>query len=138
MYLDEHYDLYARYIEYKHTDGDMYPPSKKQFSSFLSSNLDFAFFYEYRCNGYLLAVAAVDELDCGLSSVYTFYDPQERKRSLGGFSILDQIARVKHARKSFLYLGYWIKNCQKMNYKSQYQPLELFLNKTWMRYSENF
>lgn len=127
----EHYALYQRYIEQRHADGDMYPPSTEQFQSFLTSDLAFARFYEFRLDGQLLAVAATDVLPTGLSAMYTFFDPDDKRRSLGRHAILWQIQESLRLGLPYLYLGYWIKECQKMNYKTQYQPLEGFINEQW-------
>ena len=131
-FSEEYYDLYARYIEQRHADGDMYPPNREQFSTFLVRDLPFSRFYEFRLNGRLLAVAVTDVLPNGLSAVYTFYDPDEEHRSLGRYAILWQIAETARLGLHALYLGYWIKNCRKMNYKTQYRPTELFVNQRWV------
>lgn len=131
-FSEEYYDLYARYIEQRHADGDMYPPNRDQFSTFLVRDLPFSRFYEFRLNGRLLAVAVTDVLPNGLSAVYTFYDPDEEHRSLGRYAILWQIAETARLGLHALYLGYWIKNCRKMNYKTQYRPIELFVNQRWV------
>ena len=130
-FSEEYYELYARYIEQRHADGDMYPPNREQFSTFLVRDLPFSRFYEFRLNGRLLAVAVTDVLPNGLSAVYTFYDPDEEQRSLGRFAILWQIAETARLGLHAVYLGYWIKNCRKMNYKTQYRPIELFVNQHW-------
>ena len=130
-FSEEYYDLYARYIEQRHADGDMYPPNREQFSTFLVRDLPFSRFYEFRLNGRLLAVAVTDVLPNGLSAVYTFYDPDEEHRSLGRYAILWQIAETARPGLHAVYLGYWIKNCRKMNYKTQYRPIELFVNQHW-------
>lgn len=129
---EEYYDLYVRYIEQRHADGDMYPPTRDQFSTFLVRDLPFARFYEFRLNGRLLAVAVTDQLPNGLSAVYTFYDPDEERRSLGRFAILWQIGEAARLGLQAVYLGYWIKNCRKMSYKTQYRPIELFVNQRWV------
>jgi len=131
-FSEEYYDLYARYIEQRHADGDMYPPNREQFSTFLVRDLPFSRFYEFRLNGRLLAVAVTDVLPNGLSAVYTFYDPDEEHRSLGRYAILWQIDETARLGLHALYLGYWIKNCRKMNYKTQYRPIELFVNQRWV------
>ena len=131
-FSEEYYDLYARYIEQRHADGDMYPPNREQFSTFLVRDLPFSRFYEFRLDGRLLAVAVTDVLPNGLSAVYTFYDPDEEHRSLGRYAILWQIAETARLDLHALYLGYWIKNCRKMNYKTQYRPIELFVNQRWV------
>lgn len=130
-FSEEYYELYARYIEQRHADGDMYPPNREQFSTFLVRDLPFSRFYEFRLNSRLLAVAVTDVLPNGLSAVYTFYDPNEEQRSLGRFAILWQITETARLGLHAVYLGYWIKNCRKMNYKTQYRPIELFVNQHW-------
>ena len=128
---EEYFDLYRRYIETRHADGDMYPPSRDQFSTFLVRDLPFCWFYEFRLEGRLMAVAVCDLLPNGLSAVYTFYEPDEERRSLGRFAILWQIGETARLGLQAVYLGYWIKNCRKMNYKTQYRPIELFVNQHW-------
>ena len=131
-FTEEYYTLYARYIEQRHADGDMFPPSREQFHTFLVRNLPFARFFEFRKDGYLMAVAVTDVLPNGLSAVYTFYDPDEERRSLGRFAILWQIGEAARLGLADVYLGYWIKNCRKMNYKTEYRPIELLVNQRWV------
>lgn len=129
---EEIYSLYARYIESRHADGDMYPPSREQFTSFLVRKWPFSIFYEFRLNGKLLAVAVTDQMVNGLSAVYTFYDPDEHRRSLGRYAILWQIEEARRCNLHAVYLGYWIKNCKKMNYKTEYRPIEMLVNQRWI------
>jgi len=131
-FTEEYFDLYQRYIEQRHADGDMFPPSRDQFSTFLVRDLKFCRFFEFRLEKRLLAVAVTDMLPNGLSAVYTFYEPDEERRSLGRYAILWQIAEAARLRLHAVYLGYWIKNCQKMNYKTQYRPIELLTNQRWV------
>lgn len=132
-FTEEYYSLYARYIEIRHSDGDMYPPSRDQFSTFLVRDLPFTCFYEFRRGAQLLAVAVTDVLPNGLSAVYTFYDPFEDRRSLGRYAILWQVREAARLGLSAVYLGYWIKNCRKMNYKTEYRPIEVLVNQRWVR-----
>ena len=83
-------------------------------------------------DGRLVAVAVTDLLPNGLSAVYTFYEPDEERRSLGRFAILWQITEALRQNLEAVYLGYWIKNCKKMNYKTQYRPIELLINQRWV------
>lgn len=133
VFNEEYYSLYANYIEKRHANGDMYPPSKEQFKTFLVRDLPFCFFYEFRSEGKLLAVAVTDVLPNGLSAVYTFYDPDEERRSLGRYAILWQTNEAARLRLKAVYLGYWIKNCRKMNYKTEYRPIELLINQRWIK-----
>ncbi|MGI0116421.1 arginyltransferase [Zooshikella sp. RANM57] len=129
---DEIYHLYEKYIFLRHQDGDMFPPSKEQFESFLVGGWDFAQFYLFWEQSRLIAVAVTDQLDNGLSAIYTFYDPEYSQRSLGTFAVLWQVEACQLLGLDYVYLGYWIKSCQKMQYKGEYRPLEVFVNNKWI------
>lgn len=129
---EEIYQLYSRYIRTRHADGDMYPPSREQFRSFLVSDRHFCEFHEFRLDGRLLAVAVTDRLSNGLSAVYSFFDPEESRRSLGRYAILWQVEEARRTGLPALYLGYWIRNCRKMSYKTEYRPLEMLLRERWV------
>ncbi len=76
-------------------------------------------------------MAVIDELMDGLSAIYTFFEPEADRRSLGQFAILWQVELAREMGLPYVYLGYWIKDCQKMAYKSAYRPLELCINNRW-------
>lgn len=130
---DLHYQLYERYINERHSDGDMFPPSYDQFEKFLIHSCSNSFFLELWKDDHLISVSTCDILDDGISAVYTFFDPDEQKRSLGVFAVLKQIEYVKSKHQSYVYLGYWVPHSAKMNYKSQYAPFELLLDGQWRR-----
>jgi arginine-tRNA-protein transferase len=77
-------------------------------------------------------VAVADELNDGLSAIYTFFDTDEQSRALGVFAVLWLVGEAQAQNLEFLYLGYWIKQCQKMNYKMEYKPIELYVNNSWI------
>jgi arginyl-tRNA--protein-N-Asp/Glu arginylyltransferase len=128
---DAAFELYQRYIEQRHADGDMYPPDREQYESFLNNAWDCTSYYRFYDQDALIAVAVVDELVDGLSAIYTFFEPGADKRSLGAYAILWQIEKAREMSLEHLYLGYWIRDCQKMAYKSDYRPLELYVNSRW-------
>ncbi|WP_226661355.1 arginyltransferase [Microbulbifer aggregans] len=130
---EEHYALYAHYLEQRHADGEMYPPSRDQFRSFLNNPWGTTKYLEFRDRGRLIAVAVTDVLSAGISAIYTFYDPDAERRSLGSYSILYQIDWARRLGLASVYLGYWIESCQKMAYKSHFQPLETLENHRWSR-----
>ena len=130
---EEHFKLYERYINERHADGDMFPPSQDQFEKFLVHSCADSIFLEFRLDNKLIAVSTCDLLDDGLSAVYTFFDPDESKRSLGTFAILKQIEYAKNIGLQYVYLGYWVPHSKKMNYKSQFIPLDLLLDGQWRR-----
>ncbi|MES3006455.1 MAG: arginyltransferase [Pseudomonadota bacterium] len=125
------YELYARYITLRHADGDMYPPSREQFQSFIKASTPTTRFHGFFVKGELVAVCILDELDHGLSAMYTFFEPEIPARSLGVYVILWQIEKARRLNLPYLYLGYWIKGCEKMSYKTDYRPLELLVANRW-------
>lgn len=133
----EAFALYARYVAGRHCNGDMYPPNRDQFRSFLLSPFADTRFLLIREAGQLLAVAVADFLDDGLSAVYTFFDPIARSRSLGTFAILAEIEAARALGLPYVYLGYWIADARKMAYKDDYRPLERFIAGRWHRIEGN-
>ncbi|MEX2963594.1 arginyltransferase [Microbulbifer sp. TYP-18] len=133
---DEHYELYARYIENRHADGEMYPPSRQQLRDFLIPAWDSTCYVEFRAQGRLVATAVTDLLIAGMSAIYTFFDPEERQRGLGNYCILYQIQWARQLGLDSLYLGYWIEQCDKMAYKRQFRPVEMLRGNHWSRLSE--
>lgn len=129
---DEYYLLYKHYISVRHADGDMFPPSRDQYASFLLKQCEGTHYYDLRVQGRLIGLMVVDHLEDGLSAVYTFYDPLEEKRSLGTFAILWQLAEAKRLGLSHVYLGYWIRDSRKMRYKIEFRPLELLIRQRWL------
>ena len=86
-----------------------------------------------RGEGELLAVALTDVLKDGLSMVYSFYEPALVQRSLGTFMILDHIARARRMGLAYVYLGYWVKDSRKMDYKGRFLPQERLAPEGWLR-----
>ncbi|WP_165854978.1 arginyltransferase [Marinobacter sp. JSM 1782161] len=130
-FQENYYQLYARYIEQRHHDGDMYPPSREQFTSFLVEGANQSEFLEMWLDDELIGLAVLDALDDGLSAIYTLFDPDEEGRSLGTLGILWQVEEAQRRHLPFLYLGYWIRECRKMNYKSRFKPLEALIGGHW-------
>jgi arginyl-tRNA--protein-N-Asp/Glu arginylyltransferase len=128
---DEAFDLYHRYISLRHADGDMYPPDREQYEAFLSSVWNCTRYFRFYDKGRLIAVAVVDTLEDGLSAIYTFFDPTANRRSLGVYAILWEIEQTRKMGLEYLYLGYWIRDCQKMSYKADYRPLQVYQNSRW-------
>lgn len=132
-YTDEYFDLYQRYLGSRHKDAGMDNPERKDFERFLISKWCDTEFLTLRLDGKLLAVAVTDVISSGFSAVYTYFDPDFDKRSLGTTSILMQIEMAKQRDLNYIYLGYWIEESKKMNYKSFFKPQERFVNDAWVK-----
>ncbi|MFH7564178.1 MULTISPECIES: arginyltransferase [Oceanimonas] len=127
----EYFELYQYYIEQRHQDGAMYPASRQQYDGFLLCHWLTPLFLEFYAESRLIAVAVTDSLNDSLSAMYTFYDPAEEHRSLGIYAILNQIKLARTLGKHWLYLGYQVDDCRKMNYKQQFRPHQRLIKGQW-------
>ncbi|HEY4697181.1 MAG TPA: arginyltransferase [Gallionella sp.] len=153
----EHFDLYQRYQHARHKDGGMDNDDRESYQNFLlQSHID-SLLVEFRDpfdratsttplvlsgvegsgqaqdrQGVLRMVSVIDLLSDGLSSVYTFYEPDLPHARLGIYSVLWQIELCRKLDLDFVYLGYWIAHSRKMAYKTQYRPAQGLIDGTWV------
>ncbi len=132
-FVQEHFDLYQRYTQARHEDGDMAEASPEEYISFLTAPWCDTRFIELRLAQRLIGVAVTDVTTDALSAVYTFFDPALYRRSPGTLAILRQIELARALGLDYLYLGYWIRDSQKMAYKANFRPIELWQAGRWER-----
>jgi arginyl-tRNA--protein-N-Asp/Glu arginylyltransferase len=130
-FVPEHYALYLRYQRRRHPGGGMDQDSREQYQHFLLHSNVTTQLLEFREGDSLRMVSLIDWLSDGLSSVYTFYEPEVRGASYGTFNILWQIQHCREARRSHLYLGYWIAESRKMAYKATFRPIQGMVDGVW-------
>ena len=129
----EHYELFKKYQKDRHTDGLMSKMTWDSYTNMINLTPINSMIFEYRNKqNKLLGVILIDIQRDGLSAVYSFYDCKDTKISVGKYIIIDTINFVKDNKLKYLYLGYYIKNNDKMNYKNQFYPNEIFIKGKWI------
>jgi arginyl-tRNA--protein-N-Asp/Glu arginylyltransferase len=134
----EHFGLYTRYQAAKHAGGGMDQDDAGQYADFLVKSHVNTLMVEFRevspehTSGVLKMVSIIDQLQDGLSAVYTFYDPTPGQ-SLGTYNVLWQVAHAKALGLPYLYLGYWIEDSPKMAYKARFKPAEVLSQGRWIK-----
>lgn len=130
-FIDAHYALYKRYQQARHPGGGMDEDSNDQYAQFLLQSRVDTRLVEFSDRDAVRMVSLIDVLDDGLSSVYTFYDPDQLGASFGIYNILWQAAQCVALGLPYLYLGYWIAESRKMAYKTDFRPIEGLIDGQW-------
>jgi leucyl-tRNA---protein transferase len=140
----EQYTLFRNYIDDRHEGGGMADMTVLDYAMMVEDSIIDTFMTEYRlkpdplakdtaAKQPLMGVALCDRLSDGISMVYSFYEPDARRRGLGTYMILEHIAHAKRLGVPYLYLGYWINGSPKMSYKRRFLPQEQLTGSGWAR-----
>jgi arginine-tRNA-protein transferase len=155
----EQYALFKAYVETRHSDGGMADMTLFDYQAMIEDSFVDSFLREYRAptqnkistndTGYsfslsaetykpkpssdLIAVALCDLLSDGISLVYSFFEPNLHSRSIGTYIILETIDYAQAVGLPYVYLGYWVKGSQKMDYKVNFMPQDHLINGEWVR-----
>ena len=130
----EHFELFRKYLNSRHADGGMADMNYSDYQAMVEDSPVKSVLVEFRHDdGTLFAVCLTDQMDDGLSLVYSFYDPDEEKRSPGSFIILWHILQARYLAMPYVYLGYWIAESPKMAYKKRFQPVEILTKEGWQK-----
>ncbi len=141
----EQYALFRKYLDDRHQSGGMSDMTALDYAIMVEDTHVNTRIIEYRIRpegagvdpdtrGPLIAAALTDVMSDGLSMVYSYFDPALSQRSLGTLMILDHIRRARHMGLPHVYLGYWVKGSQKMDYKTRFLPQEHLMSRGWERF----
>ncbi|MCH8685470.1 arginyltransferase [Pedomonas mirosovicensis] len=142
----EQFDLLQRYLHARHPEGGMTQMDADDYADMVERTPVDTVVYEYRepsangpdadGGGRLVGVCLTDHHSDGLSMVYSFFEPDGERQSLGTYIILDHIRRAAELSLPYVYLGYWIPNCRQMTYKIHYKPLDVLTASGWIPIEE--
>lgn len=132
---EEQYALFRRYLEDRHAAGGMADMDSFEFAAMIEETPIRTRVVEYLDAEIsdLVAVCLTDVFDDGVSMVYSFFDPDAAKTSLGTYIILDHIAIAQEANLPYVYLGYWVPGSTKMGYKASFSGLEVYSGGNWQK-----
>ncbi len=136
---EEHHRLYAAYQAARHSEDsssgqgqNQDQEDEAQYRNFLCQTNVESVMVEFRDQGVLKMVSVIDIVYDGISAVYTFYDTEDVKASYGTYNVLWQVEWARQLKLPYLYLGYWIRESQKMAYKQNFTPLEKLIDGEWL------
>jgi len=133
----EQFDLLRSYLATRHRGGGMADMTWPDYVAMVEDTAVRTHMVEYRMAspdggpGLLVACALVDLLADGLSLVYSFFDQEFARNSPGSFVIFDHVLEARRLRLPYLYLGYWVRGSEKMDYKARFSPLEILQPDGW-------
>lgn len=133
----EQFTLFQRYQKNRHTDGDMAAMGYYDYRAMIEDTPISTGILEFRdARDRLLGACLTDWLADGLSAVYSFFDTDQEKRSLGTFAVLWLIGRARSLGLPYVYLGYWVPESRKMAYKARFRPSEILISGAWHRLND--
>lgn len=127
----EQFALLRTYLDSRHSGGGMSDMGLFDYVAMVEETPVDTHIVEIRRDSDLVGAALTDVLRDGLSMVYSFYHPGEEARSLGTYMILDHVREAKARGLPYVYLGYWVRGSEKMDYKSRFKPLEALGPEGW-------
>lgn len=133
----EQFTLFQRYQKNRHADGDMAAMGYYDYRAMIEDTPISTGILEFRdAQDRLLGACLTDWLADGLSAVYSFFDTDQDKRSLGTFAVLWLIGRARSLGLPYVYLGYWVPESRKMAYKARFRPSEILISGAWHRLND--
>jgi arginine-tRNA-protein transferase len=131
---EHRYLMYKAYQQRRHPGGSMALADPSEFAAFLTADWAATEFCEFHDGEESLGVCVYDRVENGLSAVYTYYSQAGERRGLGKYAVLWLIEEARRHNLDYVYLGYWISQCDKMSYKAEFQPLEVLMQGAWREF----
>ena len=119
-------EIYLKYQQNRHTENhddveQLFHTMQTQMYTNPGMSLEWNIYQGDR----LIAFAVMDIGSDSVSAVYSVFDTDFPKRSLGTFFILHSLLWAKEKNISFYHLGFFIPGHPKMTYKARFQPAEI-------------
>ena len=134
---DVRYEVFQSYVNNRHKDSQMNKMTKLEFSNFIyNTPVNTKVFDLVDSSNNIIGSILLDQLFDGMSAVYSFYKPEYLKNGIGIYLILKAIEKVQMEKKKFLYLGYWVKNSKKMDYKIKFNNLQVLVDGNWRFFNQ--
>lgn len=134
----EQFALFQNYQQMRHPGGDMAAMGFYDYRAMVEDTPITTGIVEFRDrHGRLLGACLTDWLSDGLSAVYSFFAPEEERRSLGAYAVIWLLGEALRAGLPYVYLGYWVAESRKMAYKASYRPAEVLIQGQWMALGED-
>ena len=131
-FKQEHFELYLKYQQHRHPESTMCNDDPEKYISFLESDFSASKFVCFHLNGQLIGISVIDQFEDGISAVYTFFEPEQSHRSLGTYAVMYLLKLARLRKIPYVYLGYWVDQSNKMDYKRKFKPLEGYQNRQWV------
>ena len=125
------FELFKKYLKFKHDKSEMNEMNYYDYKKMMEAPGIETKIYEYYYEKKLVACVISDFLDDSISMVYSFYSEEILKKSIGKYMILDHLELAKNLNKNYVYLGYWVEGCNKMDYKSKFNSSQVLMNSKW-------
>ena len=125
------FELFKKYLKFKHDKSEMNEMNYYDYKKMMEAPGIESKIYEYYYEKKLVACVISDFLDDSISMVYSFYSEEILKNSIGKYMILDHLELAKNLNKNYVYLGYWVEGCNKMDYKSKFNSSQVLMNSKW-------
>lgn len=128
----EQFLLFQAYQDRRHNGGEMARMDEFDYQALVEDTPVDTMIVEFRDGtGALVGACIADRLADGVSAVYSFFDPDAPRRSLGTYVILWLVDHARAMGLRNVYLGFWIADSPKMAYKTRFNPIEACTPEGW-------